>query len=647
MLFSLRGEYIMTTQKEEFDRFVDHMAKIRYLSSPALYDFDDAEDYAGRLRRNFETIGALAAENRDMLDHLLYPILESDDELSDDIVEDMSEFAEKLLSLAGSGNDFENLDIPIMSLVTERLAADAEKKNDIGNKIRQMDAAFIASYSLMNITSRISVDHSISNEYRDRALKIGRFFLDLVKKENFLTVPGEELRNLVLMDARFVSAMYENSVDEKENDEYLDLLDNMMKISADPFYGNAVPGFDWKYFQFRVLSYYLQSTDDGNKRHINDRQLKRILVAADAIEKLIASDPAYFREVGGAEAVPFLCARTRFYSGKITEDAYRKALLEEYEKRDKNDFGPDGNFDNVLIPLEFLSLFREKRSSRDRLLLKNFYRNISAYMFAMPNAGALSFVMEYFSGIVRRFCEIPSILTFEEFGLQTLAALHPPTYIHSLMVGQITECLCGYLIDRMPHILVGVLDTKTAEEVMEKKAAILKFAYHAAICHDFGKILIIDTIFVYGRRLLDFEFDIIKSHPVLGWELLRKHESTKAFADVALGHHRFYDDSRGYPEEFKTAESKDKPIIDLVMCADCMDAATDSVGRSYNKGKTLIEYIKEVESESGSRYAPWLAELLKDTQLRGDLMYLLSEGRQANYRDTFLLLKSVKERGSK
>ncbi|MBO4336595.1 MAG: HD domain-containing protein, partial [Lachnospiraceae bacterium] len=629
----------MTTQKEEFDRFVDRMAKIRYLSSPALYDFDDAQDYAGRLRRNFETIGTLASENREMLDNLLYPILESNEELPEELVDDMSEFGEKLLSLAGSGNDFENLDIPIMTLVTERLAADAEKKKDMPNMIRQLDAAFISYYSLMNITARISANPEICEGYRNRGLKIGDFFLDMVKKEKFLTVPNEELRNLVLMDARFVSALYENCCDEESNNKYLDLLDRMMKISADPFYAKAVPGFDWKYFQFRVLSYYLQATDDGNKRQFNKEQIKRILAAADAVETLIASDRAYFKSVPGADAIPFLCARTRFFAGQISEAEYRSELMKEYERRDSSDFGPDGNFDNILIPLEFLSLFSKRRSSEDRLLLKTFYRNISAYMFGMPNAGALSFLMEYFTGIVQRFYEIPSILTFEDFGLQTLAALHPPTYIHSMMVGQITECLCGYVIENMPEVLVGVLDTKSTEEVVRKRNAILSFAYHAALCHDFGKILIIDTIFVYGRRLLDFEFDIIKSHPVLGSELLKKHESTKAYADVALGHHRFYDDSRGYPEEFKTSESKDKAIIDIVMCADCMDAATDSVGRSYNKGKTLTEYIKEVEKECGTRYAPWLPKLLSDTNLRADLMFLLSEGREANYRDTYLLLK--------
>ena len=267
-------------------------------------------------------------------------------------------------------------------------------------------------------------------------------------------------------------------------------------------------------------------------------------------------------------------------------------------------------------------------------------------MFGVPNAGALSFVLEYFSEIVWRFVEVPGGITFEDFALQTLAALHPPTYIHSRMVGQISVCLCSYLVDIKPEILVGTFGCSSVEEVQERRAEILDYTYHASICHDFGKIPIIDTIFVYGRKLLDVEFNIIKSHPKTGYEMMIKHESTKAYAEVALGHHRFYDDSRGYPEDFKTMESPVKPIIDIVQCADCMDAATDSVGRSYNRGKTFDDYAVEVREGSGTRYAPWITDLFDREDVRRDMHFLLTTGRSETYRDTFILLKGVKEKGS-
>ncbi len=632
------------SQQDEFNKFIERMAKIRDLSSPPLYEFDDAEDYSKRLRKNFETIGKLAAENRKMLDEVLYPLLDPKAELSNDQVEEMSDFGEKLMNVANDEADFENLDIPIMALVADRLSEDAKNRDDICNLLRQMDAELMACYCLMNMTERISTHRALSEKYLTRGLEVGQFFINLLKKENLLTVPSMELRGLVLTDARFVSAFYEHVTNPELNQRNLDLLDLMRKVAEDPFYHNSVEDFDWDYFSFRVLQYYLQCTDNGNFRGFTKKQLDHIADMADSMDRFMEAHPDYVGSVFGAASIPFLNARNRFYAGRMEEAAYRRILLEAYEGRDPRSFGADGNMTNVLVPLEMMTLLDGKRTSRDRILLKNLYRNLSAYVFHMPNAGALSFVMEYYTGIIQRFYEVPSNVTFEDFGLQTLAALHPPTYVHSLMVGQLTECLCVHLLEVDPERLIGVLDTKTVEDVIAKKDAILHFAYHAAVCHDFGKIMIIDTILVYGRHLLDFEFDIIKSHPEVGYELLSQHESTRAYAEVARGHHRFYDDSRGYPEAFKTSESKVKTIIDLVMCADCMDAATDSVGRSYSRGKTLTEFVAEVEEGAGSRYAPWLLELLQRNDVQDDLRYLLANGRDETYRDTYLLLKGVKEK---
>lgn len=638
----------MHSENEEFDHFVERMAKIRELSSPVIYEVDDAEFYSQRLRENFQTIGQLAAENREMLDHILYPILGSDTAISEEDIEKMSEFSEKLLSMTEDVTDFANLDLPIVSMVSERLMQDAEEKHELDNLILRMDAAYTAFYSMMNMTERVTPDPDIHLEFKKKGEKIGNWFVGLLDKDKFLKIEDEELRGLVLTNARFLSAFSERTTDPEENEWTLDFLDQMKKIPDDPFYVEAMPGFDWKYYRFRMLEYYLQCTDIGNARGFTQKQMERILVAADEMEELIQSDPEYFAQLNGQESIPFELARNRFLAGKMTGHEYKKILLDTYEARNREDFRADGNFANVLIPVELLCLLKNrKRNVKDMALMKRLYQNLSAYMFNMPNAGSLSFMMEYFSEAVRRFIEVPSGISFEEFGLQALAAMHPPTYVHSKMVGQITECLCMYLIEIKPEILIGVMDTKTVEEVKEKRDTILSFAFHAALCHDFGKIPIIDTIFVYGRRLLDLEFNIIKAHPKIGYELLSSHESTRIYAEVALGHHRFHDDSKGYPEDFKSCESKDKPIIDLVLCADCLDAATDTVGRSYNRGKTLEDYIEELKEGAGTRYAAWILELFEDEDLKMDVNYLLTTARQGNYRDTFLLLKSVKEKEKK
>ena len=86
-------------------------------------------------------------------------------------------------------------------------------------------------------------------------------------------------------------------------------------------------------------------------------------------------------------------------------------------------------------------------------------------------------------------------------------------------------------------------------------------------------------------------------------------------------------------------------MIDIVLCADCMDAATDTVGRSYSRGKTLADFIRELREGAGTRYAPWLPSLLEKEEVFKDVECLLTKAREINYRETYTLLKDVQEKG--
>ena len=81
-----------------------------------------------------------------------------------------------------------------------------------------------------------------------------------------------------------------------------------------------------------------------------------------------------------------------------------------------------------------------------------------------------------------------------------------------------------------------------------------------------------------------------------------------------------------------------------MLCADCLDAATDTVGRSYQRGKQLTDFVGELKEGSGTIYAPWLPELFADKAVLDDLNYLLNNGRQKCYRNMYYLLREMHER---
>ncbi len=50
-----------------------------------------------------------------------------------------------------------------------------------------------------------------------------------------------------------------------------------------------------------------------------------------------------------------------------------------------------------------------------------------------------------------------------------LAALHPPTYVHSRMEAQISLCLATHLVDLKPELFIGILGLNSVEEVKRER----------------------------------------------------------------------------------------------------------------------------------------------------------------------------------
>lgn len=621
--------------------YIERMTEIRTLSTPSLDGIEDADAYGRVLRENFVRIGKLAGKNRELLEEGLYPLLNSDGVLTKEEAAAMISFSEELLD----AEELENMDLPITAMVAERLMKNARTKGDFSEQIRQMDTQMSILYALTNMTGRISTYPEISASYRDKGMELGEQFLSLREPERFKEIEDRDCRELVLTNARFLPAFFENIRGDRDvNGKIMAMMRNDLAISESDFYHSLVPDYDWDYYRFRVLEYFALCTDSGNARGFDGDQLKEILERTEELWEMWHADPEKYREFDDEQYLKFLLLRNRFLAGVSEEEEHRDALMQMFRERKKDCYDLCGIAENILLPVEILCLLKDRRLSEpDKAMLLDFYNNIILYTFHMPNSGILSFMLEYNSYFIRSFREVPEGMRFEDIILSFLAAMHPPTYVHSRMVAQFTVCLCDHLIDLKPELLIGCAGCTTVEEVLEKRSEILYFAYHAALCHDTGKLFIIDTVFVYGRKLLDMEFDLIKTHPKMGAELLRRYPSTRGYAEVALGHHKWYDNSRGYPEDFDTSKSPLKALIDLVMCCDCLDAATDTVGRSYSRGKTTEEFLEEVREGSGTRYAPWLVDLLAREDVRADINFLLQRGREHNYQDTYLLLRNVQQ----
>ena len=140
-----------------------------------------------------------------------------------------------------------------------------------------------------------------------------------------------------------------------------------------------------------------------------------------------------------------------------------------------------------------------------------------------------------------------------------------------------------------------------------------KNALHwASILHDIGKIGIPESILNKPDRLTDEEYNVIKSHPKKGYEILEPIEQVQSSLPGILHHHERYD-GRGYPQGLKGEEI---PLIGrIIAVADTFDAITSS--RAYRAARPPEKALAIIEEVAGSQLDSHLAEVFKEA-VRGD-----------------------------
>ncbi|MBR1524897.1 MAG: HD-GYP domain-containing protein [Lachnospiraceae bacterium] len=129
--------------------------------------------------------------------------------------------------------------------------------------------------------------------------------------------------------------------------------------------------------------------------------------------------------------------------------------------------------------------------------------------------------------------------------------------------------------------------------------------YSMGLLHDVGKIGVQEEIINKKGYLTDEEFDAIKKHTVIGWDILKTITEIPGLSTGARWHHERFDGG-GYPDGLS---GEDIPKEARIICvADCYDAMTSK--RSYSHPKSQKEVRAEIERCSGSQFDPEIADII-------------------------------------
>jgi response regulator RpfG family c-di-GMP phosphodiesterase len=167
--------------------------------------------------------------------------------------------------------------------------------------------------------------------------------------------------------------------------------------------------------------------------------------------------------------------------------------------------------------------------------------------------------------------------------------------IHAM--ARLVEAKDPTTLDHSRRVCNTSLNIARALGVSEGELETLTVASHF---HDIGKIGVPDTILLKNEKLSDSEWQAIRQHPIIGYDILKqvKRLSPKHL-DIVRSHHERLDGS-GYPDKLKGDAISS--LVRIVSVADAYDAMAHDM--PFRKALSPSVVVEQLGEGSGTQFDP-------------------------------------------
>lgn len=201
-------------------------------------------------------------------------------------------------------------------------------------------------------------------------------------------------------------------------------------------------------------------------------------------------------------------------------------------------------------------------------------------------------------------------------GAFTVSAMHPDTVqslVHEIEKKDLSTAA---------HTWRVVLYARALAEFFRVDQRVIRRITDGAALHDVGKIDIPGEILQKPDKLTDAEFEIIKRHPLLGYERLRSMGETEEIVLNLVRSHHERVDGEGYPDRLRGDQIP--PSARYFAVIDTFDAMTSKRPYRAEVGHGAAERaMAELYAGIGTRYCRESVEAFDTLYRRGELEYIL------------------------
>lgn len=604
------------------EEYISNSRAFNALTMKRLPEDRSFADYAARLERQRAQKEALAARNMELLRGELTPTLDRLPDEGADTLAELDEYAARLF------DPRDRLDVEQFCLIHRSLLGLARQRGDRSAIIRELYWQGIGRHAIYGGKISGMADEYVSSFVISMRLCFTEAAAYL---KYFDEIEDTPTRDFIMRSLANAAIGLFHSVSDR-----IRLLQRAIRVFEDPYYREKAPELPWDRYVRQSHILIISSISHGNSRAMTPQDVSEIMESAHIVYHGQTEEARARGEALPASQV-FRASAIEYFCGLYSLDALLTIMEEQMDAADTGSFSGEAMYRLISLPAFYcLYLSQHPEAVPPRAeYLAGLYRRIMDYMDSFPEDREDDQLFLYLRQLASTFVEAEGAIPYGVFLTRSMARFAPEIYVHSSQVAAAAAALCGLILDEEPAYFDDIGFLRDIPDRAAKREAALAYARGCGLFHDVGTVGFLELYTRTARQWMEEEYAIARLHPVKGADMLSERESTRRYAPAALGHHAWYDGSRGYPAHYQRLDHPERQMVDVIALADWLAEAPDTGQRLRGKGMTYEEAVQDAVAQEGRRFSPLLTARLRDPAVAGRVKAALEEGKLEAYKNLY------------
>lgn len=596
------------------NKYAENAAEIALLGDFYGIRAEDFSEWYEKHLRADERAAKLRDENIALLNACLFPALDALYGASEAEIAALEEFADRLMDWSA------NLDCGIYVLIYEALLSLYRVRKDRSKVLKCLYKLGMGLYYQSRSVQGIDRMRTQSLYFRNELVftEAGSYL------KFFSDIDDEEAKGYIIRSLANIA------ICSRDLHRRIAVSARVLNIVQDDYYRSLAPSLPWDVFLRKTYQQMSANRSVLSKGDLSTQELASVLDACHYVfEPETLSQEPNVRWLWPYYEMEYSCG---FVDLPVTLERMEHLI----EQTDYDRYDISGLYANVQLPIYYGHLLRDNPSVARRpryvRFLADAYRKMMRTLMTIPASCFNDFFRYSVTLVITDYYEAPGVESYLEITTRLMERLCGTLHIRSQKVGRVLRLLCAELYRTDPTFFDDIEFLRTIADPAEKRDRLLRYAGQCGLYHDFGLIKMNFERLGRTRALLEDEFQVYQLHTVSGYDDLVRRRSTESLADIALGHHSWYNGTGGYPADYIRTQSQYRQMT---------DAAAIAAYLVENGDQPPDVLFRSVLRQVRSRFSPPAASPLNDPQFCKQLAAILQSSNESYYRSVYERLRQI------